>query len=129
MHFNPKTLNPDMHFNPVESSNSNSHINFNPRGETPPLEKTRIQNSLLKRIKKKITIENKKECEKEITLPEIVFENNKSLGNDGLPAKFYKTFIDILKPDLLKLFMEISERQEMQCGMWQVVIPVSTKKR
>lgn len=98
MHFNPKTLNPDMHFNPVESSNSNSHINFNPRGETPPLEKIRIQNSLLKRIKKKITIENKKECEKEITLPEIVkviksFENNKSPGHDGLPAKFYKTLL------------------------------------
>ena len=74
MHFNPKTLNPDIHFNPVESSNSNPHINFNPIGETPLLEKIRIQNSLLKRIKKKIIIENKKECEKEITLPEIVFE-------------------------------------------------------
>ena len=35
------------------------------------------------------------------------FENNKSPGNDGLRPEFYKTFNEILKTDLHKLYIEI----------------------
>lgn len=69
-----------------------------------------------------------------MTLDETVkavtsFENLKSSGNDGFPAEFYKTFIDILKPDLLKLYTEISKREEMSAKMHQGFTSCLHKKR
>ena len=51
------------------------------------------------------------------------FENNKSPGNDGLPAEFYKTFNEILK-----LYIEIPQLREMQRSMWQAGISYLYKK-
>lgn len=51
--------------------------------------------------------DSKKNCDKEITLDEIhkniaKLKNNKSPGNDGLTAEFYKTFRDDLSVFLLR---------------------------
>ena len=130
--FNPKTSqenisNFNVNFNP---NISNSNTIFNLSGETQTLEKIRLQNQLLKKVKKKVSTENKQECEKDITLDDTVkaiksFDNHKSPGNDGLPTEFYKTFINVLKSDLLKLY---TEKEEMPAIMRQAVISCLYKK-
>ena len=92
--------------------------------------KLRLQNTLLKKSKIKYEGTVKK---KDITLDEIVkvitsFENHKFPGNGGLPAEFYKTLIDILKQDLLKLYTEISKRGEMPARLSQAVISCFYRK-
>ena len=144
--FNPEISNSNTNFNPKTSQENTSNFNvdlnpnfsnsytiFNPLGETQTLEKIRLQNELLRKVNKKISTENKRECEKDITLDDIVkaiksFDNHKSPGNDGLPAEFYKTFINVLKPDLFKLYTEISQKEEMPASMRQAVISCLYKK-
>ena len=56
------------------------------------------------------------------------FENNKSLGNHGLTAEFYKTFSDMLLTDLQELYREISDKGTMPDSMRQAVITCIYKK-
>ena len=103
--------------------NKQFHFNFKryrPKGsntqcfqETPNHEKLRMQSTLISRVKKKTSPKNRHECNQEITVTEIQqainsFENNKSPNNDVLTVEFYKTFNEILKADLHKLYIEIS---------------------
>ena len=95
------------------------------------LEKIRLQNTPLKKVKKKVTTDSERESEKDMTLDVtaiISFENHKSPGNNSLPAELYKTFIDILKPDVLKLYTEISKREEMPFIFCQTVMSCLCKK-
>ena len=93
----------------------------------------RMQSTMISRVKNKISPKNKRECDQEITVTEIEkavksFEDNKSPGNDGLSVEFYKTFNEILKPHLHKLYIEISQRGEMPRSMRQAVISCLYKK-
>ena len=95
--------------------------------------KVRIQSTLISKVKKKISPKNRRECDQEITVGEIekaikFFENNKSPGDDGLPVEFYKTFNEILKTDLHRLYNEISQLGEMPRSMRQTVIPCLYKE-
>ena len=106
-----------------DQNQSNKQFNFNLKRcgpkesntkcsqETPNHEKLRMQSTLTLRIKKKISSKSRRECDQEITVVEIekvikYFENNKSPCNDGLPAA---TFNEILKTDLHKRYIEISQ--------------------
>ena len=78
-----------------------------------------MQSNLISKFKKKISPQNRRDCDQEITSAENEkainsFENNKSPGNDGLPPEFYKTFNEILKRDLYKLYIEISQLGETE---------------
>ena len=77
-----------------------------------------MQYTLISKVKKKISPKNRRECDQEITVTETEkaiksYENNKSPGNHALLAKFYKTFNEILKVDLHKLYIEIFQVGEM----------------
>ena len=50
------------------------------------------------------------------------FEINKSPLTDGIPAEFYKTFSEILKTNLHKFYIKISQLGEMPRIIWQTVI-------
>lgn len=74
--------------------------------------------------------ENKDLCEKPLTTEEIEkaisnFENNKSPGNDGPTAEFYKTFPDMLVKDLQE---QISPKAEGCHIVWQAVITCIYRK-
>ena len=92
-----------------------------------------MQSTLISRVKKKFWYKNRHECNQDITAAEIEkttksFENNKSPGNDSLPAEFYKTFNEILKTDLHKQYIEISQVGDMFRSMKQAVISCLYKK-
>ena len=81
-----------------------------------------MQSTLTWRVKKKISPKNRLEYDQEITVAEIEkaiksFENNKSPGKDGLPPEFYKTFNNILKTDVHKLYIKTSQLGEMPRSM------------
>ena len=124
-----------------DQNQSNKQFNFNhkccePKGsnmqcfqETRNHKKLRMQSPLILVVQKKISPKNRCECNQKITITEIeraitCFENNKSPSNDGLPAEFYKTFNEILKTDLHKLYIEISLLGEMPRSMRQAVCTV-----
>lgn len=74
--------------------------------------------------------ENKDLCEKPLTTEEIEkaisnFENNKSPGNDGLTAEFYRTFPDMLVKDLQE---QISPKAEGCHIVWQAEITCIYRK-
>ena len=82
----------------------------------------KMQSTLTWRVKKKISPKNRLEYDQEITVAEIEkaiksFENNKSPGKDGLPPEFYKTFNNILKTDVHKLYIKTSQLGEMPRSM------------
>ena len=123
---------------------SNKQFDFNPKRcgpkgwnkqcsqETPNHEKLRMPSTLTSRLKK-ISPKNRREYDQEKTVAEIEktvksSENNKSPGNDGLPAELYKTFNEILKTDLDKLYIKISELGEMSRSIRQAVISCLYKK-
>ena len=92
-----------------------------------------MQSTLISSVKKKISPKKRRECNQEITISETEkaiksFENNKPPGNDGLPAEFYNIFTEILKTDLHKLYIEISQLGQMPRSMRQVVISCLYKK-
>ena len=108
------------------SENSCGRISTNPQ-------KTNKQNEMLRKISKTVSRQNKNKCELPFHLTEIrkaiaTLENNKSPGNDGLTAEFYKTFTDILQEDLKDLYNEISEIGRMPESMRQAVITCIYKK-
>ena len=49
--------------------------------------------------------------EKEIKEAVFQMEHNKSPGSDGFPAEFYQVFQEIIKADLISLFMEFHEER------------------
>ena len=49
--------------------------------------------------------------EKEIKEAVFQMEHNKSPGSDGFPAEFYQVFREIIKADLISLFMEFHEER------------------
>ena len=121
-----------------EQNQSNKQFNFNlkrcrPKGSNNTAEKLRIPSSLISRVKKNWP-KNRCECNQEITAVETEktaksFESNKSLGNDGIPTEFYKAFNEILKTDLHKLYIEISQLEEIPRSMPLAVISVCKKRR
>ena len=87
---------------------------------------------MLRKISKTVSRKNKDNCELPFHSTEIrkaiaTLENNKSPGNDGLTAEFYKTFANILQ-DLKDLYNEISEIGRMPESMRQAVITCIYKK-
>ena len=95
--------------------------------------KTTKQEEMLRKISKTVSRENKQHCEDPINTKDIrkaisSLENNKSPGNDGLTAEFYKTFAELLQEDLRELFEEISTMGRMPESMRQAVITCVYKK-
>ena len=88
---------------------------------------------ILRKISKTVSRENKLHCDKPFNSKEIrqaisTLENNKSPGNDGITAEFYKTFTTLLQEDLKELFEDISVTGRMQESMRQAVINCIYKK-
>ena len=52
---------------------------------------------------------------------------NKTAGNDGLPAEFYLTFLDILGPILLKYINENFEKGILTCLQRQATVSLLEK--
>ena len=104
-----------------------------PNSAHPKAAKRRMQSTLISRTKKKISPKNRHERDQEITVAETEkaiksFENNKSPGNDDLSAEFYKTFNELLKKDLHKLYIENSQLWQVPRSMRQTVISCLYKK-
>ena len=56
-------------------------------------------------------------------------ENGKSPGIDGIPIKFYKEFLEIIKKDLQKIFNETLFRNKKTPKTWnQAIITLIPKK-
>ena len=96
------------------------------------LNKTLKQDEMLRKISKTVSRENKQHCEQPFNTNEIkraisTLENNKSPGNDGLTAEFYKTFT-FLQHDLKELYEEILTLGRMPESMRQAVITCIYKK-
>jgi hypothetical protein len=61
--------------------------------------------------------------EDEVMKAIFLMEHNKALGPDGFPAKFYQTFWDTIKADLLDMFSVLHAGQlELFCLNFGVVI-------
>ena len=85
-----------------------------------------MRSTLIQGLKRKF-------CDQEIVAAEIEkaiksFENNKSPGNDRLPAEFYKTFNEIIKTYIDKPYIEVLQLGEMPRNMWKTVISCLYKK-
>ena len=115
----------------------NKQINSNPKccgpkgsnrqcsQETPNHKK--LKSSLVSVVKKNSSKNNRCECDQEITVAKTekatkFLENSKSPGNEGLPAEFSKTYNEILKTDLHRLYFKISQLGEIPRSMCQTVI-------
>ena len=88
---------------------------------------------MLRKVSKTVSRKNEDYCEQSFQQPEIrkaisTLENNKSPGNDGLMAEFYKTFALTLQDDLKELYSEISGKGRMPESMRQAVITCIYKK-
>ena len=91
------------------------------------------QEEMLRKISKTVSLENRTNCDKPFNTKEIrqaisSLENNKSPGNDGLTAEFYKTFTTLLQEDLKELYEDISTIGRMPDSMRQAVITCVYKK-
>ena len=96
-------------------------------------DKTAKQEEILRKISKTVSHENKLHCDKPFNSKEIrqaisTLENNKSPGNDGITAEFYKTFTTLPQEDLKELFEDISVTGRMQESMRRAVIICIYKK-
>ena len=116
-----------------DQNQSNKHFNPNPKLCAPKGSKAQNAVYLISRTKKKISPKNRHERDQEITVAETEkaiksFENNKSPGNDGLSAEFYKTFNELLKKNLHKLYIENSQLWQVPRSMRQTVISCLYKK-
>lgn len=85
-------------------------------------------------VKVKISENEKKACDEDITNVEIrdAIANsqlNKSPGSDGLPNEFYKTFVDILAPILLRVYKFMEKEQVVPESMSMGVVTILYKKR
>ena len=92
-----------------------------------------LQNIFLSKIDKKLSTDQAKILEEDITefeMKHAIFttQKNKSPGPDGLPIEFYQTFYEILKNDLILLFRCI-EAHETLSDSQQIAIIISTPKK
>ena len=76
------------------------------------------QDSMLSRIKTKLTKEQAQLCEGEVTHEEITqavtqTQNDRSPGIDGLTYEFYKSFWQVIGNDLVKVFNHSFENKEL----------------
>lgn len=81
-----------------------------------------------------LTEEDRNMCDGDISLEEIEeaiiqAKPNKSPGSDGLTHEFYKTFLKILAPVLLKLFRSMEEKKEVPKSMCLGVIMILFKNK
>jgi len=89
---------------------------------------------VLSAVNVKLSEEEKSMCEGDIGIEEIKCainqtKNNKSPGLDGLTHEFYKTFIEILTPLLLKVYKHMEERSEMLKSMGLGMITIFYKNK
>ena len=85
-------------------------------------------------VTKQLSNEDKMLCETEITEKELAdalksTANNKSPGNDGLPAEFYKVFWPKIKPYLLAAVRKSFEVGKLSISQRQGLITLIPKKR
>lgn len=71
---------------------------------------------VLSNVNVSLTDKERNTCERDISMEEIEetiiqTKPNKSLGSDGLTHEFYKTFMRILAPILLRLFRSMEENE------------------
>ena len=76
------------------------------------------QDTMLNKIKTKLTAEQAQLCEGEATHEEITHvvtqaQNDKSPGTDGLTCEFYKSFWQLLGKDLVQVFNYGFENKEL----------------
>ena len=67
---------------------------------------------------------SKEECKKAIEM----FENGKTLGNDGIPIEFYKKLWNILADQLVDVFNYSFQLEEMTTSQRQAIITLIDKK-
>ena len=79
------------------------------------------QSTRLKRVKGKLTID---ECFKSLNS----FENNKSPGNDGLTAEFYKAFWNIVGDLMVSSLNYAYDHGELSNTQKQAIITLLEKK-
>ena len=56
------------------------------------------------------------------------FENNKALGNDGIPIEFYKTFWSLISNSYMNCVNKSFEKGEISSSMKQAIITLIEKK-
>ena len=56
------------------------------------------------------------------------FQNNKALGNDGIPVEFYKIFWPLISEPFIKCVNECFENKELSSSQKQAVITLIEKK-
>ena len=76
------------------------------------------QDTMLNKIKNKLTDEQAQLCEGEVTHNEITqavsqMQNDKSPGTDGLTYEFYKSFWRLIEKDLVEVFNHSFENKEL----------------
>ena len=54
-------------------------------------------------------------------------QSNKSPGNDGIPAEFYRTFWPLISESFIRCANECFEKGEMSCSQKQAVITLLEK--
>ena len=77
------------------------------------------QETMLSKIKTKLTAEQAQLCEGEVTHEEITqavtqSQNDKSPGTDGLTYEFYKSFWQLLGKDLVQVFNHSFKNKELR---------------
>lgn len=90
------------------------------------------QNSLLSDLPK-ITDADSKQLDQDLTLEELttsvkLLRNGKSPGIDGLPAEFYKTFWNLLGPDVLEVFKSSCEDGLLPLSCRRAILTLLPKK-
>ena len=58
----------------------------------------------------------------------IIIRNNKTLGNDGIPIEFYKTFRSLLCEPFIQCANECVEKGELSSSQKQALITLIEKK-
>ncbi len=77
--------------------------------------------------------EQQKELDSEITIHELSkavqqLSVAKAPGIDGLPTEFYKHFWNVIKEDMLEVFKESFEKQELPTSCKRAVLSLLPKK-
>ncbi len=91
------------------------------------------QNSILKLLKRKLTVIQQSFCEGMITEPELklsvhALSAGKSPGSDGLPTEFYTTFWKVMGADLAAVFNECFRNNILTLSQREAIIKCLPKK-